>query len=99
MNEEVYKKIRITRDDLIDWIDRPPSNHDIELCDYLVNALDNQFKYCEENEQLKGVLKSLREFINNHTILLYTKEAPRQLIGTIKLLEIIDGGLDNAPKI
>lgn len=45
--------IRITTDDLVAWIDRPPSDADLELCDYLVNALDNQFKYYEEIQQLR----------------------------------------------
>lgn len=45
--------IRITTDDLVAWIDRSPSNADLELCDYLVNALDNQFKYYEEIQQLR----------------------------------------------
>lgn len=53
MSDEQYKVLRITRDDLLDWIDKPPSNADIELADYLVNALDNQRKYYEENAQLK----------------------------------------------
>lgn len=69
MNEE----IRITRDDLVAWIDRSPSNADLELCDYLVNALDNQFKYYEEikqlqqeNQELKKQLEYLRsgEYLN-----------------------------------
>lgn len=61
MSDEQYKKIRITRDDLIDWIDRPPSNSDIELCDYLVNALDNQYKYYNEIQQLKYVIEEVRQ--------------------------------------
>lgn len=60
MSDEEYKNIRITRDDLIDWIDRPPSNSDIELCDYLVNALDNQYKYYNEIQQLKEVIDEVR---------------------------------------
>lgn len=55
--------IRITTDDLVAWIDRPPSNADLELCDYLVNALDNQFKYYEEIQQLKQKNKALHTLV------------------------------------
>lgn len=49
MNDD-FKK---TKEDLIGWIDRPPSNYDLDLCSYLANAVENQHKYLNENEQLK----------------------------------------------
>ena len=65
MSDEQYKVLRITRDDLLDWIDRPPSNADIELANYLVNALDNQRKYYEENQQLKEKVDYLKSKSEN----------------------------------
>lgn len=65
MSDEKYKAIRITRGDLINWIDRPPSNEDIELCDYLVNALDNQYKYYKEIQRLKKVIEEVRKTLIN----------------------------------
>lgn len=59
MTKEEYEDIRITREDLVDWIDRPPSNHDFELIDYLVNALDNQFKYY-------NIIEEAEKYVNNH---------------------------------
>ena len=29
--------MKITRDDLINWIDRPPSNDDLDLCNYIID--------------------------------------------------------------
>ena len=100
MSDEQYKVLRITRDDLLDWIDRPPSNADIELADYLVNALDNQRKYYEENTQLKSVLKEIREFcdylLNNDKVSIngkvYYKTFDDDIV-TKKLLEIINKGI------
>lgn len=53
MNED----LKITKEDLVLWLDRPPSNDDLDLCSYLSNAVENQYKYYEENKQLKEDLK------------------------------------------
>lgn len=49
----------ITRDDLIIWIDRSPSNSDLEMCKYIIGLQ-------EENHQLKRQLEYLRsgEYLN-----------------------------------
>lgn len=49
MNED----LKITKEDLVLWLDRPPSNDDLDLCSYLSNAVENQYKYYQENKQLK----------------------------------------------
>ena len=41
MNED----IKITKEDLVLWLDRPPSNDDLDLCSYLSKAVENQYKY------------------------------------------------------
>lgn len=47
------EEITITKEDLVLWLDRPPSNDDLDLCEYLANAVQNRQKYYEENQQLK----------------------------------------------
>ena len=42
MNKE---EIKITKEDLVSWLDRPPSNEDLDLCSYLANALEKQQYY------------------------------------------------------
>ena len=51
------EEITITKEDLVLWLDRPPSNDDLDLCEYLANAVQNRQKYYEENQQLKEQLK------------------------------------------
>lgn len=49
MNED----LKITKEDLVLWLDRPPSNDDLDLCSYLSNAVENQYKYYQENKILR----------------------------------------------
>lgn len=51
------EEITITKEDLVLWLDRPPSNDDLDLCEYLANAVQNRQKYYEENRQLKEKVK------------------------------------------
>ena len=95
MNDEQYKVLRITRDDLLDWIDKPPSNADIELADYLVNALDNQRKYYEENTHLKSVLKEIRDCLEKNKFA-YVNPLTRNIYNVSRcdeVLEIINKGI------
>ena len=71
MNEE----LKITKEDLVLWLDRPPSNTDLDFCDYLVKALENQQKFFEERnnykelyEKEKGNWSKLKEWLEEkHT--------------------------------
>ena len=47
------EEITITKEDLVLWLDRPPSNDDLDLCEYLANVVQNRQKYYEENQHLK----------------------------------------------
>lgn len=44
--------MKITRDDLIIWIDRSPSNSDLDLCNYIIGL---------QKSRLKAI-----EYVNNH---------------------------------
>ena len=46
----------ITRDDLIEWIDRPPSNDDLNMCKYIIGLQ-------EENEKLKKQITEYQDEI------------------------------------
>lgn len=57
----IPKEVLITSQDLVDWIDRPPSNDDLDLCNYLENAVKNQYKY-------KNVIDKIKEYCKKETI-------------------------------
>lgn len=46
-------ELKITKEDLVLWLDRPPSDEDFELCSYLANALEKQQYYLIMNELKK----------------------------------------------
>ena len=55
----IPKEVLITSQDLVEWIDRPPSNDDLDLCNYLENAVKNQYKY-------KNVIDRIKEYIKHY---------------------------------
>nr|DAU13572.1 MAG TPA: hypothetical protein [Caudoviricetes sp.] len=55
------EELKITKEDLALWLDRPPSNDDLDLCAYLEKALENQHNYYQEIKQLQQENKILRE--------------------------------------
>lgn len=61
------EEIKITKEDLVMWLDRPPSDDDFDLCSFLAKSVENQKKYYEENKslqsQLKAKEKAEKEFI------------------------------------
>ena len=57
------EEIKITKEDLVMWLDRPPSDDDFDLCSYLAKAVENQKKYYEENKSLQSQLKEKEEVI------------------------------------
>lgn len=59
------KKIKITKEDLVIWLNRPPTDYDLELCAYLEKALENQEKYYNQIQKLQEENNRLQEEINN----------------------------------
>lgn len=57
------EEIKITKEDLVMWLDRPPSDDDFDLCSFLAKAVENQKKYYEENKSLQSQLKAKEEVI------------------------------------
>lgn len=78
MNEELM----ITKEDLVNWLNRPPSNDDLDLIGFITTRLENFYKLEKENSQLKEDLKDAcyvieklkkdkkkaREYIKNHQL-------------------------------
>lgn len=51
--------------------------------------IDEMKKLEKENQKYKEVINKIKEWEQNHTILVYTKNAPRKLVGTHELLHIL----------
>lgn len=56
--------------------------------DILLLQQENQ-ELQEQNQKCKEVINKIKEWEQNHTILVYTKNAPRKLVGTHELLHIL----------
>lgn len=69
------EEIKITKEDLVMWLDRPPSDDDFDLCSFLAKAVENQKKYYEENKSLQSQLKAKEEVIKE------AREETKQWIG------------------
>ena len=79
MNEELM----ITKEDLVNWLNRPPSNDDLDLIGFITTRLENFYKLEQENKQLKSILTELEEWLkeqgnngidewgNHYTVCLY----------------------------
>lgn len=72
----IPKDIMITRQDLIYWLDRPLSNEDMDLIDYIVNRLENFYKLDEENSQLNKIVNKIKKLrsANTHVENIYYAE-------------------------
>jgi len=55
------KELLINKDDLIDWIDRPPSNNDLDLITFITTRLENFYDLQEENKKLKELCDKYEE--------------------------------------
>lgn len=64
MTEELI----ITKEDLVNWLDRPPSNDDLDLIGFVTTRLENFYKLEQENKQLKEDKKKIRDYINKHCV-------------------------------
>lgn len=50
----------MNKEELIDWIDRPPSNHDLDNINYIICIFKQNEQLQTENQQLKEDVKSAR---------------------------------------
>lgn len=57
------EELMITKEDLVNWLNRQPSNDDLDLIGFITTRLENFYKLEQENKQLKEDKKKAREFI------------------------------------
>lgn len=53
MNKE---ELMITKEDLVNWLNRLPNNDDLDLIGFITTRLENFYKLQQENKQLKEQL-------------------------------------------
>jgi len=54
----------ITQQDLIDWIDRPPSNDDLDLATFISTRLEKFYDLEHQLQQKENIIKEVREYAN-----------------------------------
>lgn len=57
------KELIITKEDLVNWLKRPPSNDDLDLIGFIATRLENFYKLEQKNKQFKEKIKRRDEFI------------------------------------
>lgn len=55
------EELMITKEDLVNWLDRPPSNDDLDLIGFITTRLENFYKLEQENKQLKEKIDKAKE--------------------------------------
>lgn len=85
------KELKITKEDLVLWLDRPPSDDDLDLCAYLEKALENQHNYYQENKELKRRINKVLNKIDN----MFDRGDTNTIIDDLLELDKILKGSDN----
>jgi|GEM_PF-3102799 len=87
----------ITQQDLIDWIDRPPSNDDLDLATFISTRLEKFYDLEHQLQQKENIIKEVREYIKKNMKIVSKGQAEgtRLPVGTFmwnvdKILEILD---------
>ena len=62
------KEVTINKQDLIDWIDRQPSNDDLDLARFIATRLEKFYDLENQLQQKENIIKEVREKIENTTI-------------------------------
>lgn len=90
------EELMITKEDLVNWLNRPPSNDDLDLIGFITTRLENFYKLEQENKQLKEENKKITNMLyryrNNIEKLysyLYDKEGVAIICDIKKLFEIL----------
>lgn len=85
MYEEINKNL-MTKDDVAAWLDRPPSNDDLDLCQYLANAVKLKYEF---GEKIEKAIKYIETTTAKNDELRCTKLLAVNQVE--KLLEILKG--------
>lgn len=64
MNKE---ELMITKEDLVNWLNRLPNNDDLDLIGFITTRLENFYKLQQENKQLKDNWNKLKEIAKSQS--------------------------------
>lgn len=57
------EELMIAKEDLVNWLDRPPSNDDLDLIGFITTRLENFYKLEQENKQLKREKNIMQNYL------------------------------------
>ena len=57
------RDLMITKQDLIDWIDRPPSNNDLDLAIFISTRLEKFYDLEQKLQQKENIIKEVKETV------------------------------------
>lgn len=64
MSEE--KELLINEADLLAWINRPPSDDDLDLARFIATRLEKFYDLENQLQQKENIIKEVREYIKEH---------------------------------
>lgn len=59
------EELMIAKEDLVNWLDRPPSNDDLDLIGFITTRLENFYKLEQENKQLQQRMQEAIRVLNS----------------------------------
>lgn len=62
MNKE---ELMITKEDLVNWLNRLPNNDDLDLIGFITTRLENFYKLQQENKKQKEINQKAIEYIKS----------------------------------
>lgn len=86
MDKELEK---FTLDELMKEVYRRSIYNAEESQKALDETMSEKIDLEKEIEKLNNIINEVKKWVDNHTILVYTKDAPRELVGTHELLHIL----------
>lgn len=58
------EELMITKEDLVNWLNRPLNNDDLDLIGFITTRLENFYKLQQENKKQKEINQKAIEYIN-----------------------------------
>lgn len=59
------EELMITKEDLVNWLDRPPSNDDLDLIGFITTRLENFYKLEQELNQKNKIIEEIKNNLKN----------------------------------
>ena len=78
------KEDKITFEDLANWLDKPLSNNDIDLINFILTSIENRYKHLELQQKVNQLETNIKDSIERHKETIQdTKDFYRPLEDTI----------------